>query len=154
MCGWLLSSKVNFLGGIKFQKQDEFYIFKSTKLKQALQYMPRARTILNDYGIVVEKSKNEQTTKKTQIATPIFFAILRPLAPFQARPQSMHLFRLNLLGNESHMSIWRSHFEYQTENQIGQLRQSIPLQQDQNNTLLKNNLSFLIRNRVIQLYLK
>ena len=42
-------------GGIKFQKQDEFYIFESTKLKQALQYMPRARTILNDYSIVVEK---------------------------------------------------------------------------------------------------
>ena len=91
--------------------------------------MPRARTILNDYSIVVGKSENEQTTRETQIATPIFFAItqLRPLAPFQARPQSMHLFRLNLLRNESHTSIWRSHLlNTKSKDQISQLRQSIP----------------------------
>ena len=118
--------------------------------------MPRARTILNDYSIVVEKSKNEQTTKKTQITTPVFFCDFqfRPLAPFQARPQSMHLFRLNLLGNKSHMSIWKPHLVCQIEKPNRSTKLGHPLRQDQNNPLLKKRSILLIGNRVTQLYVK
>ena len=91
--------------------------------------MPCARTILNDYSIVVEKVRTNRPPRKHRLQPLFFFAItqLRPLAPFQARPQSMHLLRLNLLRNESHTSIWRSHLlNTKSKDQISQLRQSIP----------------------------
>ena len=89
--------------------------------------MPRARTILNDYSIVVEKVKTNRPPRKHRLRPLFFFAIFNF--------DHLHLFRLDhsrctfldlTSQGTSHTWVYGNLIlNARLKNQIGRLRQSI-----------------------------